>query len=351
MKCEGIVSKEDFDISYFSELSDRPRELTYQCCPFALEINNGMVVGNTVMNYKGEEFSFLKDATDPLFKKYPGPVMMEKYSGEFSKEDLIYIPGTVYTTFCMPLSYSHWMHDYLPLTKLIKIREKNNQDYKLRLKIDEDVVASRSSYKREDKSYFVEETLKFSGMNMNNIISYKSFTNFTADKIVFLWSGDRRAAWIRKFLREDVFNKVRNPEIVPTENIYISRQDTVKLRGNMEDELEIEEKLSSKYGYKIYHLNQKTFTQQVEIFQKAKNVIAQHGSAMMDTFACQEGTKVLQIWPSWVSYLYVGPEFIPCYPEFVDLKNLVCKGCEKRWRVFKVNWDRLEEKIIKYKMY
>ena len=95
--------------------------------------------------------------------------------------------------------------------------------------------------------------------------------------------------WICNFLREQ-FRP--GPQPHPHRKIYISRE---KARGRkITNEIDILQHLIS-CGYEIHHTEKLTFTQQVELFSSAKEIISAHGAGMSNIVFAQPGAKILEL--------------------------------------------------------
>ena len=85
-------------------------------------------------------------------------------------------------------------------------------------------------------------------------------------------------------------------------NIYISRSFSTTRR--IANEVELILRLE-KFGFEVVHLEKMTFTDQVQLFQSAAVVLAQHGAGLSNLVFCNPGTKVLELFE---------PEFVnPCF--------------------------------------
>jgi len=337
---DGEISVDGFKIHYFSDLSKLPKKIALCGIPFAIEIPNGIVCENILMDSKGRKFSFMDELV------YYGLELSRETNSlrkkkKFSKKLVKHISGTVYTTFCACISYGHWMHDFLPVAELVKKIAKN-KDYKFRILTNEKVISKRSVIKRNQHNYFKDYTLKLAGISKENILNYEDYRYISADKLVFIYNGLRSDKWVKEFIKK-IYDKCIPEKVIPTEKIYISRRDTSK-RGKMTNEKEIEEFLLKK-GFKIYQLNDKTFEEQVRIFKNAKLIVAQHGSAMMNTYACRQGTPVIQIWPRINEFIEIGKIFNPCYPDWINLRHIICKGEKNKYRTFSVDLKELESEL------
>ena len=76
------------------------------------------------------------------------------------------------------------------------------------------------------------------------------------------------------------------------DRIYISRR--MDNRRVLENELQLEQRLSA-FGFKSYFLQELPVRAQVELFRRAKIVIAPHGAGLSNLVWCNRGIKVIEI--------------------------------------------------------
>ncbi len=105
-----------------------------------------------------------------------------------------------------------------------------------------------------------------------------------------------------QFINIDSSVKILRNLIVPSNNnidqnkIYVTREDSVYRK--IVNEADIISVLRSK-GYKVINPQQYKIDEQINIFSKAKKIIAPHGSNLSNIVFCNPGTEIFEIGPTF----------------------------------------------------
>lgn len=195
-------------------------------------------------------------------------------------------------------NYFHWLFDSLARIHLLK--KSGWFD-----KVDWFVVPS---YKVD----YQRDSLSMLGISRDKIIEGDVELHIQADLLLastYVRYFEHVPLWCCNFLRDNFLKSqtVENADTSPL--VYISRRDANRRRIVNEDEL-IE--LLSGYGFKSYELTGLSFLEKIELFRKAKVVVAVHGAGQANLVFCDKGAEVLEIIPDG---------FV--FPIFYDISNKV----------------------------
>jgi len=146
--------------------------------------------------------------------------------------------------------------------------------------------------------------------------------------------------WACEFLRNQFLHPSDTDPSDPNEYFYISRENAIYRRVINEDE--ILDRLSA-YGFKKVNLESMTVAEQIQLFSRAKVIIAPHGAGLVNLVFCKPGTKVIELFT---------PNYMPSYYWMIsnhvqlDYYYLVNKGqTHLTSSDFAVNIDRLLEMV------
>jgi capsular polysaccharide biosynthesis protein len=195
-------------------------------------------------------------------------------------------------------NYFHWLFDSLARIHLLK--KSGWFD-----KVDWFVVPSyKVNYQRE--------SLDMLGIPRDKIIEGDVELHLQADLLLastYVRYFEHVPLWCCNFLRDNFLKPVIAERLNTSPLVYISRRDANRRRIVNEDEL-ID--LLSGYGFKCYELTSLSFLEKIELFRKAKVVVAVHGAGQANLVFCDHGTEVLEIVPDG---------FV--FPIFYDICNKV----------------------------
>lgn len=265
--------------------------------PFVTIIRNGRVCGNHSFVFT-PSYKLVQDLSFHFDGSHLHPISkVQAIQNYKSNSSRIYSKNVAVLTFCSSNNYFHWLFDVLPRLKLLR----------------------RSGF-RIDK-YFMNcdrtapyqaETLGILGIPPSKIINNKS--NIQAKQLIvpsmvndYFINPDTYvrphyiANWVCKYLRSTFMSPAQLIQKLKDKLIYISRENAAYRRVVNEDEVI---QFLSAYGFQKYHLETMTISEQVELFSRAKVVIAPHGAGLANLVFCNPGTKVVEIF----STIYI-PEY------------------------------------------
>jgi len=186
-------------------------------------------------------------------------------------------------------NYFHFIID--TLFKLYIFRKLNIKKYKI-IFLKKNYISFRKAIlkkvflEEEKKILLVDDNVEVYApyiyhVNSNFQINYSKFKNY----IIFL---------NKKILKSKKNNN--------TNKIYITRKKT-GYRGFVNEHKLIS--LLKKYGFKIYSFDNETVLNQFKIFNKAKLIVASHGSALTNLIASNKHTKVIEIHSEIITDHYI----------------------------------------------
>jgi len=303
---------------------------------FVAVLKNGRVCGQTAFvltaNYK-----LLRDVSLEFTVKHLNLMRKRKAYNMWRSRKFKYVRETVAVLcFCSAHNYYHWMMDVLPRIELLRLSG---------IQIDKYVM------NRQSILPFQDETLAVLGIPRDKIID--SRVDMQARKLVvpslitryiFKWGTyvrpDVIPKWACEFLRNQFLHPSDTDPSDPNEYIYISRENAIYRRVINEEE--ILDRLST-FGFKKVNLESMTVAEQIELFSRAKVIIAPHGAGLVNLVFCKPGTKVIELF---------APNYMPSYYWMIsnhvqlDYYYLVNKGQTNRSSSdFAVNIDRLLEMV------
>jgi len=178
-------------------------------------------------------------------------------------------------------NYYHWLFEVLPrLALLSPLMESDREAHYL---IPDDCLS------------FQRETLDALGIALNQRLSSRNYQHVSANWILatphpLLRSYDA-PAWITQFVRKSFLRLASGKRA--DQCIYISRHDSTNAR-RLSNEAQFAEILASK-GFTIAILSKLNFTQQVDLFSRAKIVVGVHGAVLANLCFVPRGTVVYEI--------------------------------------------------------
>ncbi len=191
-------------------------------------------------------------------------------------------------------NYWHWMFDVLPRLHLCNhIVNLNNIDYFLI---------------PDDLKKFQNETLDCLNIFKNKRLSSKKFRHIKANNLIItdhpvVVSGNASRdimnipAWISKWLKDQFLKNLDSKKNIAQKRIYIDRTITNKAeteQRSIENEDDVKELLLRK-NFIAVKLHEKTFKEQVEIFNNAEFIIGLHGGGFANLAFCKPGTKIIEL--------------------------------------------------------
>lgn len=261
------------DVVKYVELEPEPG-----CICYVVELPNGKVIGDarlvsTSKNAVIGDLQFLYGAAD-------------QENHWIVKQRLLRMPrnfggrgGLVMLAASNAENYYHWLFDSLPRLQLLK-----NVGYDLK---DIDGYLLDKS-----KRSFQIESLALMGIHESKLFRCSKWVVARCERLILpsmpgpLGYPPR---WICNYLREQ-FKPGQQQR--PHRKIYISRG---MARGRkIVNEIDILPQLTSR-GYEVHRTENMTFTQQVELFSSAKEIISAHGAGLSNIVFAQPGAKVLEL--------------------------------------------------------
>jgi hypothetical protein len=198
----------------------------------------------------------------------------------------IHLEGTIaYLSDPQPSNYYHWMCGILPQLRL----------YEQFFELDDIDFFYVGQF---EMSQFHKESLCRAGIPLNKIIQ----NNCTADRILAAISS----RFIPKFndpiskesycFTQSLFKDECSSGLSSRKRrIYVARGNATRRKLVNENEIL---QLLSNYGFEVIQTDNKTVSEQAEIFSQAEVVIALHGAALTNLLFIQPGTKVIELFPN-----------------------------------------------------
>ena len=174
-------------------------------------------------------------------------------------------------------NYFHWICDAIP--RLFVIKEK----------LKDFILLLPDSHKKE----FIVETLK--PFLLKDIIFFPKGSVVSVPKLniptLTSPTGNPHGVLCKK-IRSFYFKNILSPLNDKSEKIYISRKKAT-IRFIVNEQAVI--KLVEKYGFKVYHFEDFSFVQQVQIMYHSKYFISIHGAAITNIFFMKSHSSVLEL--------------------------------------------------------
>lgn len=176
-------------------------------------------------------------------------------------------------------NYFHWTCQLLPRVKLL---QEYGVDWS---KINKILIP-------QIRGDFVKQSLAILGVPLDKLIEQEKHHVLNFDSLIIPCKANTHihlSRWSIEFLRES-FLKDGNQK--PTDNIYIARRES--FGRNLKNEEEVL-KVLKEHDFKVIFCEDYSITEQAEIFNRAKCIVAPHGAALANLAYCQPKTKVIEI--------------------------------------------------------
>jgi capsular polysaccharide biosynthesis protein len=273
--------------------------------PFCLDLEGGYVIGEHILTDRAELVRFEPQLKfSAVYRKDPSITRILR-EGFFPLTVPHFDTTVVYIFRWGYMNYGHWFHDVIPSLKIIQ-QVNLGEEYLLH-------IPYTLSYQKE--------TLKLLGYGPDRIIPQQRYPNLSASRLLFPYVGCRSARWVKEYIRSEFLPHIR-PAGRSNRRVYISRKDAGTRHIINEDELMT---FLQKFGFEMAVMSRFTFQEQAELFRECKIIVVQHGAAMANTFFCNPGCKVIQIWNNYSHFLHTGEHnFNPVYPDHIDRHDYIC---------------------------
>ena len=240
--------------------------------------------------------------SDDLFYFFPGENMVKGYLESSNAATINLINGKKKLVKSICYSFYHSVLD--DMSEILYALEKY-PDHDLVIDISEIYPALYAPNAEWDFFNFFVQTLKENGTAVN-LVQLKNYDLVYMDnfKIVsFIYESGRKSNLVHEFFKQ----KVTNPDVKPTKNVFVSRglmapRYPVMAEGlsfnvdsRMDDHLELEKYFAS-LGYDIIHAEKfKSFQEQLDYFYSVKNMVSITGSGLTNAAFMQPGGSMFEI--------------------------------------------------------
>jgi Capsular polysaccharide biosynthesis protein len=253
----------------------------------------------------------------------------------FKLPSLRYEKGIVAVVgYTVPENYFHWMINVLPRIAML-------QKTGWLQKCDKIVI-------NELNRNYQLETLKKLGIPFDKLIYSNNRLHLKAETLVVPsvpHNQDIVPEWVLRFVRG--LYPGNNAPVSSKQYIYISRQ-----KANTRKIINEKEVISllTAYGFTCVELENMSIEEQAAVFGNASVIVAPHGASQTNLVFCQEGTTVIEIFPSnWASPIY----WSMCVQLGLNYYYLCDKGLQERtedyWKYksedFSVSTKELEQTL------
>ncbi len=199
-------------------------------------------------------------------------------------------------------NYYHWMLQVIPQLCLLR-----------RVGIDLESIGKFAFFRLPIRQAFEKKTLSLLGIPNSKIIETAGHPLIQAKKLIV--TSPIKVSPPRKLACDLVRDEFLRHKLSASEDrsgfLYLSRQNATKRKIVNESKL-IE--LLVSYGFTSFCLESISFLEQVDLFSKAKVIIAPHGAALTNLIFCNPGVKVIEIFaPSYP---------VMCYKAICDYYHL-----------------------------
>jgi len=189
-------------------------------------------------------------------------------------------------------NYFHWLYDVLPRFGLLEeLTKKFNPDY---------LLTPNYEFK------FQLDTLEFLGFKKEKIFSSKFFKHLECDELIvtdhpYNITGntyidhEKIPPWISYWLKKKFLALKSKKKF--SERIYIDRGDTDNNNlssRKINNEIELKKNLKKNH-FEFIKLQDKSFEDQLSIFNSAKIVVGLHGAGFANISFCKENTKIIEL--------------------------------------------------------
>jgi capsular polysaccharide biosynthesis protein len=184
--------------------------------------------------------------------------------------------------------YYHWLLDALP-----------------RLEIAGNLLEKCTQIVIPSGLPIIRESLSLLGFGNDRLIQADEEFNLVAETLIvpsLPGRTGRPGRWEINFLRGCFLGMDQVADKASESRIYISRSHATKRRVTNEDEL-ID--FLVQRGFKILHLEDMSFREQIHVFANADVVVAPHGAGLTNLVWCNVGTRVLEFFsPNYVNVCF-----------------------------------------------
>ncbi len=254
--------------------------------------DTAVILKNKVIN--GPSYQLRSKPNDPLSARnnasIENNVVFKKGTPRFKKK----IKGKVLSLLSgggANKNYFHWLFDVLPRISILENFDK---------KIVPDYLLTPCH-----DLQFQKESLSFLGFNDRKLLSSVKYRHIECDNLIvtdhpYNITGDSDVdhetipIWISSWLKKKFlkFKKLGNYN----PRIYIDRKSTedtnFKRAIYNEDELKT---FLKEHNFEIVKLEEKTFDEQISIFNSAELIIGLHGAGFANISFCKKNTKVIEL--------------------------------------------------------
>lgn len=240
--------------------------------------------------------------SDDLFYFFPGENMVKGYLESSNAATINLINGKKKLVKSICYSFYHSVLD--DMSEILYALEKY-PDHDVVIDISEIYQALHAPGAEWDFFNFFVQALKENGTNVS-LVQLKNYDVVYLDnfKIVsFIYESGKKTNLVHEFFKQ----KVTNPEVKPTKNVFVSRglmgpRAPVIAEGlsfdtdsRMDDHKELE-KYFAGLGYDIIHAEKfNSFQEQLDYFYSVKNMVSITGSGLTNAAFMQPGGSMFEI--------------------------------------------------------
>lgn len=184
-------------------------------------------------------------------------------------------------------AFYHWMNDFLPRLRMLLPELEGRAGGPLK-------------FLTLEPGHFQRETLKKAGISFDQLMPFDR----TAWRFRRLWVPSQvghhmsttpsNLRWLRRVLGSPSPAAQSASSLQPPEKIYLSRRDTDRRRVTNEEALE---RLLHQRGFVTIDGSQGTVEQQLQLFSRARVVVAPHGGGLTHLSFAPPGTLVIELMP------------------------------------------------------
>ena len=240
--------------------------------------------------------------SDDLFYFFPGENMVKGYLESSNAATINLINGKKKLVKSICYSFYHSVLD--DMSEILYALEKY-PDHDLVIDISEIYPALYAPHAEWDFFNFFVQTLKENGTAVN-LVQLKNYDVVYMDNfriVSFIYESGRKSNLVHEFFKQ----KVTNPDVKPTKNVFVSRglmapRADVIAEGlsyvndsRMDDHKELE-KYFADLGYEIIHAEKfNSFQEQLDYFYSVKNMVSITGSGLTNAAFMQPGGSMFEI--------------------------------------------------------
>jgi hypothetical protein len=240
--------------------------------------------------------------SDDLFYFFPGENMVKGYIESSNAATINLINGKKKLVKSICYSFYHSVLD--DMSEILYALEKY-PDHDLVIDISDIYPGLHAPGAEWDFFNFFVQTLRENGTTVD-LVQLKNYDVVYMDnfKIVsFIYESGRKSTLVHEFFKQ----KVTNPDVKPTKNVFVSRgqmppRDEVIAEGlsytndsRMDDHKELE-KYFANLGYDIIHAEKfNSFQEQLDYFYSVKNLVSITGSGLTNAAFMQPGGSMFEI--------------------------------------------------------